>query len=140
MNSVTYRKLKGYKYDVKIPYNFQTCITNVEFDTEYLAMVGDGKLFVKVGYAWDGASGPALDTKNFIRGSLGHDALYQCFREGLIDRECWREYADRLLVEHTRQDGMSKIRCRWVYWAVRHFSKRSSYPKKNPRGQIHTVP
>jgi hypothetical protein len=43
------------------------------------------------GYAWNGPSGPTLDTRNFMRGSLVHDALYQLMREGRMDNGLRRQ-------------------------------------------------
>jgi len=44
----------------------------------------DGGLLIKAGYSWDGPSGSAIDTKNFMQGSLVHDALYQLLRENIL--------------------------------------------------------
>ena len=62
-----------------------------------------------MGYGRDGPSGPTLDTRDFIRGSLVHDALYQLMREGLLDHSIHRE------------DGMTALRAWWVYQGVRLF-------------------
>lgn len=78
----------------------------------------DGLLTIKAGYAWDGPSGPAIDTRNFMRGSLVHDVLYQMMREGHLPLSC-REQADRILRDICREDGMSAIRAWWVYRGVR---------------------
>lgn len=80
------------------------------------------------GYAWDGSTGPALDTVNFMRGSLVHDALYQVIAEmvhrGAIQHKgaaWWRlkRAADRELVAICAQDGMGWWRRQWVHAAVR---------------------
>ena len=41
---------------------------------------------LSAGYAWDGASGIAINTENSVRASCGHDALYQLIRLGLLPR------------------------------------------------------
>jgi len=46
----------------------------------YLKLDGDGQFEFSKGYAWDGPSGSTVDTLNFMRGSLVHDALYQLIR------------------------------------------------------------
>ena len=56
--------------------------------------------------AGDGPSGPAIDTKNFMRASLVHDALYQLMRLGTLDKSR-RQYADRLL-QTIRRSGKQK--------------------------------
>lgn len=78
----------------------------------------DGKILICGGYAWDGASGPAIDTLNFMRGSLAHDVAYQALREGHLPPE-FREPADRMLRRIVLEDGMWAIRAWWVYHAVR---------------------
>jgi len=77
-----------------------------------------GILMAKNGYEWDGASGPAIDTANFMRGSCLHDLLYQLMREGVIDRK-YRKRCDQIMREICLEDGMSKIRAWWVYSGVR---------------------
>lgn len=74
---------------------------------------------VKAGYAWDGPSGPTIDTKNFMRGSLVHDALYQLMREGHLNKAKYRVLADKELYRICREDGMSFIRANVVYYGVR---------------------
>ena len=68
-------------------------------------------LLIKEGYAWDGASGPTIDTPSSMRGSLVHDALYQLMRLGLIS-ENNRDYADSLLKKICLEDGMNKVRAK----------------------------
>lgn len=134
-----YRLLHGYKYELVDTVMVQTDITGLDIDTEYIALFENGQLFVKPYYAWDGASGPAIDTKTIMRGSLIHDALYQLMREGHLDRKKYRPYADQLLRKICLEDGMCKIRANWVYWAVKTFARRSSEPAKEPLGQIVTI-
>jgi len=143
-----YRHLKGYKYELLETVMVFTGIKDevnqlfadpehvgVEIDTRYIALFSNGQLFIKARYAWDGASGPAIDTKTFMRGSLVHDALYQLMREGHLDRK-YRKRADQLLREICLEDGMWNVRAAWVYWAVQTFAKREVYPRKKPRGKI----
>lgn len=86
------------------------------------------RLHIAAGYAWDGASGPAIDTKNFRNGSLVHDVLYQMMRQEAIP-ESNRTRADQILKEICREDGMWIVRATWVYVAVRTCAKRSSKPE-----------
>ena len=121
-----YRKLKGYKYQLVekehklLPWNFGgICINEKYFK------IHDRQLAIWEGYAWDGASGPAIDTPSFMRASLVHDVLYQCMRRGRISRELRRE-ADRLLRDICIMDGMSRFMANRVYNAVRLFGGRRS--------------
>lgn len=57
-----------------------------EVKTPYLALrkdpAGPSYLFIRSGYAWDGASGPTIDTKDTQTASLVHDALWQLIASG----------------------------------------------------------
>ncbi len=131
-----YRKLEGYKYDLVEPVRYPVNIPTRSQDREN-AYVGvyNGVLVIEKHYAWDGPSGPTIDTPSFMRGSLVHDALYQLMREGLIDRR-YRKYADELLRKICLEDGMNKFRAWYVYRAVRIFGRWTCTPRKNPRGKI----
>jgi len=135
---LTLRKLKGYKYEVRETFVFQMAIRGIYVDTKFFALFENGQLFAKVGYAFDGASGPAIDTDTILIPALAHDLLYQLMREGYLPRT-YREYADDYLKELCLECGMWKVRANWVHWAVRHFAKRSSEPEKEPRGKIITI-
>lgn len=109
---------EGYKYQLAENYHMATGIAPSEtIRTAYTMLFVDGMIVIKAGYAWDGPSGPAIDTKNFMRGSLVHDALYQLMREGHLGQHN-RDKADRLLQKMCREDGMSALRAWWVYQAV----------------------
>ena len=132
MKSYTHIKYKkGYKYQLATDY--KVFIPIKPLDTFFAAgglisLNKEGLLIIRKGYAWDGPSGPAADTKNFMRPSLIHDALYESMRDGLLHRSRRRE-VDMLLRENCREDGMSKIRSSWVYWAVNNWAARSSTPE-----------
>jgi hypothetical protein len=109
----------GYKYQLVEDYFCQTNIKPVVvIDHDFIKLLPDGMLTVRAGYAWDGPSGPTIDTKNFMRGSLVHDSLYQLMRGKFLD--CgWRETADQELRRICNEDGMSWLRAWWVYQGVR---------------------
>ena len=111
----------GYKYQLVESYVVDIHLTGVTAITRWLELTSDGVLTIREGYAWDGPSGPACDTPNFMRGSLVHDACYQLLREGLLPPAC-RDHADRLLRDMCREDGMSAIRAWWVYQGVARFA------------------
>jgi hypothetical protein len=120
----------GYKYQLT---NAYCCQLGPEFlmkvrevETDFLWLGESGELIVKKGYAWDGPSGPTIDTKNFMRGSLVHDALYQLIRLGCLDKNIYRLLADETLYRICREDGMSWIRACVVYYAVRVFGNPSA--------------
>jgi hypothetical protein len=118
----------GYKYQLVADYVHDLGHPGAAIRTPYLVVAPDGILTVRAGYAWDGPSGPTIDTKNFMRGSLVHDALYQLIRDGLLPEVPWREWADALLWQICREDGMCGLRA-WVVWrAVRRFGAPSADP------------
>lgn len=98
----------------------------------YVLLRADGLLTLKAGYCWDGASGPAVDTPNFLRGSLVHDALYQLIGVGMLPLEA-REYADHLLVTICAEDGMWAPRRWWVLKAVHYFGPHRGSRYKVPK-------
>jgi len=111
----------GYKYQLVSDYSVIISIkheTDIYSPDGFIKLSKDGILDIKRGYAWDGPSGPAIDTKTFMRGSLVHDALYQLMREDLIDKNIYRKEADKILFKICREDGMILIRASWVYTAV----------------------
>lgn len=81
-------------------------------ETRYIQYV-EGHLVIYAGYAWDGCSGPTVDTKSNMRASLVHDCLYQCIREGFLP-STYREEADLWFDRIAKEDGMGRIR-RWYY-------------------------
>ena len=118
MDSISYKK--GYKYQLKKNYSITIPINpKTDIKTAYIDLTIDGNLTIKEGYAWDGPSGPTLDTRTFMRGSLVHDALYQLIREEHLDRDEFRSRADRLLRRMCKEDRMNSFRAWWIYQGVR---------------------
>jgi hypothetical protein len=139
---ITYRS--GYKYQLKTDYShlfdrFFPLLTK-EFETDFLWLGQSGgfgfrimKLIIKQGYAWDGPSGPTIDTKNFMRGSLVHDALYQLIRLQYLDKNVYRIVADQELYRICREDGMGWPRASMVYYSLRVFGNPAArYSGENP--------
>ena len=132
---IKYRKIDGYKYQLMEKYTQETQILvdpGVVTGGRWVVMSKTGKLTIKKGYAWDGPSGPTIDTPNFMRGSLVHDALYQLIREKLLAQKI-RKDADVLLWLICQKDGMSKRRADYVYHAVRMFGGSSAKPSKKAK-------
>jgi hypothetical protein len=132
------RYTDGYKFQLEEDYQQQTGITPVSpGGNRFVHITLDGVLIIRAGYAWDGASGPAIDTPDFIRGSLVHDALYQLMRLGVVPKAGGRLRADQLLREIVREDGMWRLRAWWVYHAVRIFG---GHYMRNVPGRVLTAP
>ena len=96
---------KGYKYQLAEDEELQTLFRPDEIIyTTRIILYPNGKLLIRDGYAWDGTSGPVIDRKTNMRGSCGHDALYQLMRMGLLDYHLWR-MADRDFARWIWEDG-----------------------------------
>ena len=134
MRQIEYKS--GYKYQLHKTY---TCNVNIYPDTdvytEYIDLTVDGWLTIRSGYAWDGASGPTMDTKSSMRGALAHDALYQLLRHAQLDSR-WREVADDVLYRTCREDGMSWIRAKAWKRAVNWFGTKYSLKKNAKKVEV----
>jgi hypothetical protein len=127
----------GYKYQLAADYRVPlAALGSLNIVTEFIT-VQDGGLEIRKGYAWDGPSGPTIDTANFMRGALVHDALYQLIRAGMLGKR-WRKFADITLRNICREDGMSAIRAWYVYRSVRAAGAAAASPKNKKR--VHTAP
>jgi len=113
MNTVYYRK--GYKYQLAEPYVGRVCIRpDKHIATDFIILSTDGILMIKAFYAWDGCSGPTIDTKTNLRGGLVHDALCQLARLGHIPEE-FHPVINLELRRICIEDGMNRIRS-WLYF------------------------
>ena len=123
----------GYKYQLAETYSTKIGIfPDAHVRHDYISLSPHGFLSIRKGYAWDGPSGPTIDTKNFMRGSLVHDALYQLIREGLLPLSD-RENADAELRRICMEDGMSAVRAWWVFQGVRIFGDTAAAtPEQGP--------
>ena len=131
-----YQHVEGYRYrTVDIEIHDVPELAHFYLTAPFISLWG-GVIKIDVGYAWDGASGPAINTKNFRRGSLVHDALYQLMRNGAIPRG-YRDTADKILRRMCLEDKMCAPRAWWVYHFVKAFGGGSVKPNlKSKRGKI----
>ena len=126
-----------------------TVYPSMDLKTDGIALDQNGVLIIHKGYPWDGASGPAFDSKAVMRASLVHDALYQLMREGLLGQD-WRARADLELQKIYKQDaetirqrsgafkgffiGVFKpARAWWLHAAVRVAGAPSADPKNRKK-------
>ena len=136
-DQIRYRS--GYKYQLADEYSVKVRVTpEKNIPTEFINLDTDSVLVIKRGYAWDGPSGPTIDTKNFMRGSLVHDALYQIMRLQLLSKEQWRDEADLELKRICREDGMARFRAWYVYRSVRIWGDPATSPAN--RTKMQTAP
>ena len=121
-------KYSEYKYKFKVEENFsiELPFKIPDFVHPY-ASLKDGILSVKRGYAWDGASGPIINTRDTLVASLVHDVLYQAMRLNLIKSSKEnRQIADKNFFEILKIHGVNSIRRKVWYFAVRLFGKKST--------------
>lgn len=118
---------KGYKYQLAEDECAMTDIKGYDIETEFITLSTYGRLQIKSGYAWDGATG-AIDTDALIFASLIHDALYQLLRLGLLPPK-ERRKVDRRLREDCVKKKMWKARAWWVYNGVRKLAGFAADPK-----------
>ncbi|MDN3652512.1 DUF1353 domain-containing protein [Thalassotalea ponticola] len=129
MECISYKK--GYKYQLTQSYSLTIDILPEQFiesPSGFISLSKQGLLTINNGYAWDGPSGPTIDTQNFMRASLVHDALYQLMREQLLDTQSTRKRADKLLQQLCRQDGMSALRAWLAYSGLRLLGSKAASP------------
>lgn len=122
---------KGYKYQLHADTAFTLSVdfAGISFLSGFFSM-HDRTLLIRAGYAWDGASGPTIDTKTAMRGPLAHDALYQAMREGLLPR-AMKPHCDQYMHDVMIEDGMNKIRA-WAWLrGVKRFGAGSTIHSKD---------
>ena len=130
MSSVFYRK--GYSYQLAKDYICQIALLAAPAAFDWVSLDKDGVLTIKANYCWDGASGPAVDTKSNIRGSLIHDALYQLIRLNKLDK-VYRASADKEYYNACREDGMNIARA-WMHFRIlRRFAAYAAEPRSEQK-------
>ena len=133
---ISYRS--GYKYQLHIAYVQQISIKPpATIDLDFIKLTKGGTLTVKKGYAWDGPTGLA-DTKEHMRASLVHDALYQLMRHGELNTEGHRKKADKLFAVMCEQDGVWSPIAKAYYRVLQDFGKPHAKPES--RKKIKTAP
>ena len=117
MKKILYRA--GYKYILAESYSVTTPIKpDMPIKHEYFTLSKNGKLWIKKGFAWDGASGPTFDSKSSMRPSLVHDAFCQMMRSRLIDYDKWQDKVNEFFKQQCKEDGMWGMRASIWYAAV----------------------
>lgn len=128
-----------YKYQLASEYRIKISILPAEnIVTEFIDLDTSGELTVKNAYAWDGPSGPVIDTPENMRASLVHDALYQLMRNKELNARTHRKTADGLFRDICKDDGVSSFRANVYYRALRKFGKPAASPENKKK--IHRAP
>ena len=136
---IAYEKLRGYKYRLKEDFFiYLPELLNHSIQTSYISVKPNGHMMITEEYAWDGASGPTLDTKTSMRGSLTHDALTQLIRMGYLPKS-FRSKADGILRRICLEDGMCTARANTWEWCVNRFGEMSILPRPE-EGKVYYAP
>lgn len=108
-------------------------------DTPWIRLHQDGRLDIKIGYTWDGPSGPTFDQprEQTLRASLVHDALYQLMRASKLPVDVYRGVADDLFAELLKADGMPWWRRFLWVTGVRKFARYAAEPQPE---RLHEAP
>lgn len=133
--SIKYKK--GSKYQLAETVVVNIGLTGYIVTDKYYTLSTNGELVILEGYVWDGPSGPAIDTPNFMPGSLVHDVLYEMLRKGQLPQR-FRSRIDNILDLINKANKMTWIRRWWVKRAVRKFAASAADPKN--KRKIYTAP
>lgn len=135
---MTIKYRAGYKYVLAASYS---CMTPIKPEKaikhEYFTLSKNGKLWIKQGFAWDGASGPTFDTKSSMRPSLVHDAFCQMMRDRTLEFS-WQKRVNLLFKEMCIEDGMWAWRA--ALWCSAVELADAGNPNQGPDGEILEAP
>jgi hypothetical protein len=124
----------GYKYQLVEDHKTKTDIKpKKDFNDHFVRLNTNGELTVKAGCAWDGTSGPVIDTDCNLRASLVHDAFYQLMRNRAIPAYKYKVRADTLFRRMCKEDGTPSIIAQIYYEALKKLGKPSTDPKRGEK-------
>jgi len=133
------RYRSDYKYQLASDYRIKISIRPTDdIVTDFIELSAEGALLLMNGYAWDGPSGPVVDTKENMRASLVHDALYQLMRNEELNTRTYRKKADKIFREICKKDGVSSFKANVFYKALRRYGKPAATPMNKKR--VHRAP
>lgn len=104
---------KGYKYRVYFDYEIQTEMFGFTVEDYWYRLTPDGKLWIRAGYAWDGASGPTIDNSTTFVNSLVHDIFFQMQRKNQLPHDPCFAISNSELERIGIISGMLRLRARW---------------------------
>ncbi|GAD79673.1 DUF1353 domain-containing protein [Vibrio ezurae] len=118
----------GYKYQLAEECVFKLAIFPPQpIEMEFIRLSVDGWLTIRSGYAWDGPSGPVVDTTQNMRASLIHDALYQLLRCQYLPAE-EKDAADKVFQQICIDDGVNELTAHMYYLGLKLGGKPASAP------------
>lgn len=131
---VEFRTLSKYKYLVTKTVTYEThmryhdgAVIEDNSGNLLVELSPSGLLSVFPGYAWDGPSGPTIDTDDWFDASLVHDIFYQMIRRRKLPT-MKRRLADVEMHRILVASQMPRARAWWSFWAVRIFGWPAAHP------------
>ena len=128
-----YRPVRNYNYQLREDFSYDLGRTFPEgpIQNEFILISAEGLITIKKHYAWDGVSGPVIDTQANLKASLVHDALYQLMREARLDHLIYREWSDRLFMEMCRKGGVMDAIAGLYFKGLSWFGAKNAKPREN---------
>lgn len=112
------RYIKDMKYVLASDYEVQTPIIGNPITDDWFILSDDGKLWIRRGFPWNGASGPTWDTDSCISASAVHDVFCVCMRDGRLDFDKWQDKVNEFFREMCVANGMSSFRAKLWHMGV----------------------
>lgn len=113
-----YENIEDFKYRIIKTFSIATPLRPLAtVKGEFATLCTNGRLYIKKGFLWDGASG-AIDTDNVMLPSCVHDVGCSWYLKKLIDIDMRHEFDD-LFKTLLKKQGMNTIRVAAMYAAVR---------------------
>jgi hypothetical protein len=120
MSDCVYEKGGSKKYRLLEPYHDVLKVRpKSNIFLSYAVYLRTGLVCIRKGFEWDGPSGPAIDTDNFMDGSLVHDFLYGLIKAGYLKMWPYRLLADNEMFRQCKKDKMLLPRRIWTWLGVR---------------------
>lgn len=132
------RYIEGIKYVLAEDYSVQTPVIGEHVDSKWFTLTPDGRLTVREGFAWDGASGPTIDTPASMVPSLVHDVFCICMRDGRLSYARWQPTVNAFFYSQLRAAGMPAWRAR--IWHAGVVLGDAGNPKQGPDRVVLTAP
>ena len=103
-------------------YKYETRVVGYSIESEDINLDPDGTALIKLGFEWDFASGPAVDTPVMVAASLVHDALYVLMDLKLLPVTAKLE-ADKTFRDILKRGGSPFFRRQYCFLAVKLFGR-----------------
>jgi len=117
------QEVTGYKYELMEAKGRYLGDEFLGYDIEQgkTSLTTEGFMFAAPGFQWDGASG-AVDSADFMEGSMYHDIACNYFDAGLLPMSLWNAAA-AMMRDINEDEKMPWIRRQWTWAAVRFWGK-----------------